>query len=150
MGGEVSDSATRDVIGQINARFEEGDAISEASALQNQFKIFSLQQQQQRSLYDSWLVLGIKAADKPERARWRRWTEVTLRGYGSDMDGVNGHDRLVKAFQDNLESKTPLPMYYKHHRYSENPKVMVSVGKGPAYSDADHLVMSIPITPVRR
>lgn len=146
MGDKVSDSATRDVIAQINARFEEGDAISEAAALQSEFKIFS----SEHSLYDSWLALGIKASDRPERARWRAWTEETLREYASDMDGVNGHDRLVKAFQENLESKTPLPMYYKHHRYSENPKVMVSRGMGPTFSSAEHVVMSIPITPTRR
>jgi hypothetical protein len=146
MGGLVSDSATRDVIAQINARFEEGDAIAEVAALQSQFKIFS----PAHGLYDSWLVLGIKAADRPERARWRKWTEETLRGYASDIDGVNGHDRLVRAFQENLESKSPLPMYYVHHRYSENPRVTVSRGTGPAFSSAEHVVMSIPITPTKR
>lgn len=143
MGGLVSDSATRDVIAQINGRFEAGDAIAEVVALQDKFKIFS----SEHGLYDSWLVLGIKASDPPERERWRKWTEVTLRSYASDMNGVNGHDRLVKAFQENLESKTPLPMYYVHHMHSDNPKVMVSRAKGPAFSTADHVVMSIPITP---
>jgi hypothetical protein len=146
MGISVSDSATRDVIAQLNARFEAGDAITEMVALQDRFKIFS----SQHGLYDSWLVLGIKASDPAERSRWRKWTEETLRGYASDMEGVNGHDRLVKAFQENLESKTPLPMYYKHHMHADNPKVMVSRGQGPAFSTADHIVMSIPITPVQR
>jgi hypothetical protein len=148
MGDKVSDSATRDVIAQINARFEEGDAIAEMVALHRQFRIFGISKE--RSLYDSWLLLGIKASDRPERARWRTWTEETLRGYASDMDGVDGHDRLVRAFQENLESDKPLPMYYKHHRYSENPKVTVSRGMGPAFSSAEHVVMSIPITPTRR
>ena len=74
MGGLVSDSATRDVIAQINARFEAGDAIAETAALQKEFKIFS----KEHSLYDSWLLSGIKASDPPERARWRNWTEGYL------------------------------------------------------------------------
>jgi hypothetical protein len=41
MGALVSDSATRDVIAQINARFEAGEAIEEMAALQKEFKIFS-------------------------------------------------------------------------------------------------------------
>jgi len=143
MGGLVSDSATRDVIAQLNARFEAGDAIAEMAALQNRFKIFS----SQHGLYDSWLVLGIKASDPAERARWRKWTERYLRRLASDIEGVNGHDRLVKAFQENLESKKPLPMVYKHHMHRDDPRVQVSRGKGVFHSTADHIVMSIPIIP---
>ncbi|WP_421997901.1 hypothetical protein [Reyranella sp.] len=141
MGGLVSDSATRDVIAQINARFEAGDAIAEAAALQKKFKVFS----KEHSLYDSWLVLGIRASDPPERTRWKKWTEVTLRGYPSDIDALDGHDRLVKAFQENLESDNPLPMFYKHHLIADDKRVLVSGGQGPYFSLAEHVVMSIPI-----
>jgi hypothetical protein len=143
MGGLVSDSATRDVIAQINARFEAGDAIAEMAELQNKFKIFS----DDHGLYDSWLVLGIKASDRPERARWKKWTEDYLPTLDSDIDGMKGHARLVKAFRDNLESKNPLPMFYKHHLHDEDPRVLVSTGTGPLHSVADHVVMSIPIKP---
>ena len=64
MGDMVSDSATRDVIAQINWRFEAGDSIAEVAALHQKFKVFS----KDHSLYDMWLLLGIKASDPPERA----------------------------------------------------------------------------------
>jgi hypothetical protein len=145
MGGLVSDSATADVIGQINKRFEAGDAIAEMAALQKRFKIFA----KGHGIYDSWLVLNIKASDPPERARWRKWAEEYLPTLESDIKGVNGHDRLVRAFRENLASKTPLPMYYKHHLHSDNPKVVVSRGSGPLHSLEEHIVMSIPIKPAK-
>jgi hypothetical protein len=143
MGGMVSDSATRDVIAQINARFEAGDAIAEMAALQREFRIFS----PEHGLYDSWLLLNIKASDPPERARWRNWTDRYLTTLPSDQEGVNGHDRLVKAFQENLESGQPLPMFYKHHLDSEDHRVLVSRGRGPLHSTAEHIVLSVPIIP---
>ena len=145
MGGLVGDSATRDVIAQINARFEAGEAIEEMAALQKEFKIFS----PKHSLYDSWLVLNIKASDPNERTRWRDWAEKYMkRSVPSDLKGVNGHDRLVRAYQENLESRRPLPMHYKHHLAKDDPRVLISRGKGPLHSLADHIVMSIPIKPV--
>jgi hypothetical protein len=144
MGGLVSDSATRDVIGQINARFEAGEPIAEMASLQREFQIFS----PRHRLYDSWLLLNIKASDPRERARWRNWTEQYLPTLASDIEGVNGHDRLVKAFQDNLESQNPLPMFYKHHLHEDDPRVCVSTSIGPLHSVANHVVMSIPIKPV--
>lgn len=145
MGGGVSDSATRDVIAQINARFEAGDSIAEAAALHQRFDIFS----KGHSLYDMWLLLGIKASDPPERTRWRKWTEEYLTKLDSDQKGVNGHDRLVKAYRENLGSKTPLPMYYKHHLHKDDPRVIVTRGSGPLHSLEEHVVMSIPIKPVK-
>jgi len=145
MGGLVGDSATRDVIAQINARFEAGDAILEMVALQKEFKIFS----RKHSLYDSWLVLNIKASDPAERARWKDWAENYMKSkVPSDLKGVNGHDRLVRAYQENLESSRPLPMYYRHHLAKDDPRVIVSTGKGPLFSVVDHIVTSIPIKPV--
>jgi hypothetical protein len=145
MGGLVSDSATRDVIAQINARFEAGEAIEEMAALQKEFKIFS----PKHSLYDSWLVLNIKASDPNERTRWRNWAEKYMkRSVPSDLKGVNGHDRLVRAYQENLESRRPLPMHYTHHLAKDDPRVLISRGKGPLHSVDDHIIMSIPIKPV--
>jgi len=145
MGKMVSDSATRDVISQINARFEAGEAIQEMVALQKEFKIFS----PKHSLYDSWLVLNIKASDPRERARWKNWAENYMKkNVPSDLKGVNGHDRLVRAYQENLESSRPLPMYYTHHLAKEDPRVLVSTDKGPLFSVVDHIITSIPIKPV--
>jgi hypothetical protein len=145
MGEMVSDNATRDVIAQINARFEAGDAIREMAALQREFKIFS----PKHSLYDSWLVLNIKAADPRERSRWKNWAENYMKKkVPSDLKGINGHDRLVRAYRENLESSRPLPMYYTHHLAKEDPRVLVSTGKGPLFSVVDHIITSIPIKPV--
>src|SRR3989337_1719963 len=79
--------ATSDVIGQINKRFEAGEAIAEMAALQREFKIFS----PEHGLYDSWLLLNIKASDPAERVRWRNWTERYLRRLASDIAGVKRH-----------------------------------------------------------
>lgn len=145
MGRMVSDSATRDVIAQINARFEAGEAIQEMVALQKEFKIFS----PKHSLYDSWLLLNIKASDPRERARWKNWAEVYMKEkVPSDLKDVNGHDRLVRAYQENLELSKPLPMCYVHHLAKDDPRVLVSTGKGPLFSVVDHIVTSIPIKPV--
>ena len=144
MGKMVSDSATRDVIAQINARFEAGEAIQEMVALQKEFKIFS----RKHSLYDSWLILNIKASDPRERARWKNWAENYMKKVPSDLKGVNGHDRLVRAYQENLESSQPLPMWYTHHLAKEDPRVLVSRGIGPLFSVAEHIITSIPIKPV--
>jgi hypothetical protein len=145
MGRMVSDSATRDVIAQINARFEAGDAIEEMVALQKEFKIFS----PKHSLYDSWLLLNIKASDPKERPRWKTWAETYMKEkVPSDLKGVNGHDRLVRAYQENLESSRPLPMHYVHHLAKDDPRVLVSTGKGPLFSVVDHIITSIPIKPV--
>jgi hypothetical protein len=145
MGRMVSDSATRDVIAQINARFEAGEAIEEMAALQKEFKIFS----PEHSLYDSWLLLNIKASDPRERARWKKWAEVYMKQeVPSDIERVNGHDRLVRAYQENLESSHPLPMHYTQHLAKDDPRVLVSRGRGPLFSVADHIVTSIPIKPV--
>jgi hypothetical protein len=144
MGRMVSDSATRDVIAQINARFEAGEAIREIVALQKEFKVFS----PKHSLYDSWLVLNIKASDPRERERWKKWAEIYMKKVPSDLKGVNGHDRLVRAYQQNLESSRPLPMWYTHHLAKEDPRVLVSRGIGPLFSVVDHIITSIPIKPV--
>lgn len=145
MGRMVSDSATRDVIAQINARFEAGEAIQEMVALQKEFKIFS----PKHSLYDSWLVLNIRASDPNERKRWKKWAESYMKEkVPSDLKGVNGHDRLVRAYQENLESSRPLPMFYKHHLAKDDPRVLVSTGSGPIFSVVDHIITSIPIKPV--
>jgi hypothetical protein len=145
MGAMVGDSATRDVIAQINARFEAGEAIREMVALQKEFKIFS----PKHSLYDSWLLLNIKAADPKERRNWQKWAEVYMKKrVPSDLKGVNGHDRLVRAYQENLESSRPLPMFYKHHLAKDDPRVLVSREKGPLFSVVDHIITSVPIKPV--
>jgi hypothetical protein len=144
MGRLVGDSATRDVIAQINARFEAGEALQEMIALQREFRIFSLE----HNLYDSWLLLNIKASDPRERARWKHWANNYIRTVPSDLDGVNGHDRLVRAYQENLESIQPLPMHYTQHLAEGDPRVLVFTGSGPLFSVLDHVVTSVPIIPV--
>ena len=144
MGMMVSDSATRDVIGKINERFEAGESIAEMAALQREFRIFS----PEHGLHRSWQLLNIKASDPAERPRWQHWTDRYLRTLPSDLEGVNGHDRLVKAFQENLESANPLPMFYKHHLDKDDHRVLVTRGHAALHSTAEHIVISVPIIPV--
>jgi hypothetical protein len=39
-------------------------------------------------------------------------------------------------------------MCYVHHLANDDPRVLVSTGKGPLFSVVDHIVTSIPIKPV--
>jgi len=144
MGGLMKDSTTYDILTQLNKRFEPGDAITEMTALHKEFKIFS----PERNLRHSFAVLGIVPHDWNERKRWYNFLEH-LRTYDSDLPDVNGHDRVLKAIEDNLESKDPLPVTIKCHAAEDDPRVVVTQGRPVIFSLQEHVVISIPTTPGR-
>jgi len=49
-------------------------------------------------------------------------------GYKSNVDGMNGNDRIVHAIIENLASADPLPIYFKAHdsRVSEEAKRVIA------------------------
>lgn len=143
MGGLIKDSTTLDIIVQLNKRFD-AEALTEMVELQKEFNVFSLE----RSLQQSFALLGIVPADWSERRRWYKFLDV-LKTYPSDLPKVNGHDRVIRAFKDNLESKKPLPVSIVCHAASDDPRVTSSEGRPVVFSLDTHVIVSIPTTPGR-
>jgi hypothetical protein len=126
---------------QLSTRFDP-EHLSEMVALQKEFKVFS----PKHSLRQSFALLGIVPGDAKERQGWYRFLDF-LPKYKSDQPNVNGHDRMVKAIQKNLESKTPLPMAMICHAANDDLQLTVSQGRPYVFSAEDHIIISIPTTP---
>jgi hypothetical protein len=141
MGDFLKDRTTQDIITQLNARFDSG-ALAEMVELQREFEIFSTR----RSLRQSFALLGIVPADRLERLRWYKFLDF-LKTYPSDLDKVNGHDRILRAYQGGLEGKKPMPVSIVCHSSKDDKRVMVSEGPPTVFSPETHVVISIPTTP---
>ena len=141
MGDFINDSTTSDILVQMSTRFD-AEHLPEMIELQREFKVFSAK----HSLRQSFALLGIVPADAKERQGWYRFLDF-LNKYKSDLPNVSGHDRMVKAIQRNLESKTPLPMTMICHAAVDDLSLKVTQGKPLIYSSDDHIVISIPTTP---
>jgi hypothetical protein len=144
MGSLMKDSTTLDILVQLNRRFEAGDAIIEMVALQKEFHVFA----SDHSLQHSFALLSLVPRDWSERKRWYKFLEH-LKTYGSDRDGVNGHDRVSQAIAEDLASETPKPVTIRCHAAKDDPRVTVSTGMPVIFSLDEHLVISIPTTPGR-
>jgi hypothetical protein len=143
MGAMIKDTTTLDILVQLNRRFEP-DALDEMVALQREFQIFSAQ----HSLRTSFALLGIVPADWSERRRWYSFLEY-LKNYESDRPNVNGHDRVVQAFQENLAAEKPKPVSIHCHSAKDDPKVNVGLGSPAIFSLDEHVIVSIPTMPGR-
>lgn len=141
MGDFINDTTTSDILVQMSRRFD-AEHLAEMIALQKEFKVFS----PKHTLRQSFALLGIVPADVSERQGWYRFLD-SLKIYKSDAPNVNGQDRMVKAIQRNLESKTPLPMAMICHAASDDLQLKVSQGKPYVFSSDEHIVISIPTTP---
>jgi hypothetical protein len=139
MGIAISDFSTADVLFQLNTRFGAGHPLREMVTIQKDFKVFS----SEYSLKQAFRALHIGPADFQERRRWFVFLEL-LKKYASDQKDVNGHDRIRSAYQDNLESKTPLPVYTTTHLMSKDRRVKVTQGQPIIYETQSYLVISIP------
>jgi hypothetical protein len=144
MGALMKDSTTLDILVQLNKRFEPGDAIHEMVTLQKEFNVFS----DSHSLRHSFALLSLVPTEWSERKRWYKFLEH-LKTYESDLPGVNGHDRVIKAIADDLASEKPIPVTIKCHSAKEDPRVVVSRGMPVIFSLDEHVVISIPTTPGR-
>ena len=142
MGAYITDTNTADVLFQLNHRFAPGPPLEEMVIIQREFAVFS----ERYSLKQAYRVLHIVPADFTERRFWFVFLEA-LKNYESDETGVSGHDRIVKAYQENLESALPLPVYTTTHLLSEARPVRVSQGRPIIYQSQEYLIISIPIKP---
>lgn len=143
MGALLNDCATLDVLAQLNHRFCH-DEIEEMAALQREFRMFSAQ----HGLRYAFALLNIEP-DRSERTRWYEFLEK-LKKYKSDQASQNGHDRIVSALKEDLESASPRPVFFTTHRAGTDAAaaaVTVSVGTPIVFSDLEHVTISIPVTP---
>jgi hypothetical protein len=144
MGALIKDSTTLDILVQLNKRFD-ADALAEMVVLQKEFQVFS----SKHTLHHSFALLGLVPADWSERKRWYRFLDH-LKTYTSDLPNVNGHDRVIKAFKDDLEAEhPPLPVSIVCHAAKDDPRVTVSQGRPAIFSLDTHVIVSIPTTPGR-
>ncbi len=142
MGGLVKRSTPGEILNKVNSRFAPGEALQEMVQIQKEFQVFS----PNVSLQQACRVLGLGPDDHAERAIYYKYLD-RLKRVPSDMAGVNGHDRIVKARQENLEDGSPLPMYNKTHRAENDKRVTVTRGKPIPHEDQEYLVISIPAVP---
>ena len=60
---------------------------------------------------------------------------------------MNGHDRIVRARQENLESDNPLPMFVGTHLAADDNRVKVSRGRPVPHEAQDYIIISMPTVP---
>ncbi len=142
MGKYNSDRATADIIHQLRERFQKGGPLEEMREIQKEFNVFS----QNNSLRQTFKLLHIVPGDFRERRLWYRYLDY-LKTVPSDQDGVPGHDRIIKAYTENLESESPLPIYTTTHRAADDPRVTVTQGRPIVYENQDYLIISHPTIP---
>lgn len=138
-------STPREVLYLLNARFAPGEALAEMIIIQKEFQIFS----QKYSLQQAHRLLNIAPTDFSERQLYYRYLE-RLKRVPSDIDGINGHDRIIRARQENLEGAAPLPVFTKTHRATDDRRVTVTQGQPIPHENQEYLVISIPTVPFRR
>jgi hypothetical protein len=142
MGNIIPGSTASELLYQLNSRFAPGEPIREMVAIQTDFRIFS----EKYSLRQAYRLLHIVPSDCKDRERWFKYLDH-LKTYPSDQDGVSGHDRIIRARQENLESVSPLPMYVQTHLASDDDRVTVARGRPILHEMQDYLVISTPTMP---
>jgi hypothetical protein len=143
MGDIVKRQKTpNEVLHHMNSRFAPGEPIQEMIQIQKEFQVFS----SKYSLQQAYRLLNVGPSDHSERPGYYRYLE-RLKRVPSDLPDVNGHDRIIKARQDNLESSAPLPMYNKTHKGSDDKRVTVTRGKPIPHEDQEYLIISTPTKP---
>ena len=144
MGGFVFDGTVLSAVHLLNERFGPGDPIVEMAALQREFGIFK----QGSSLRSAAALLNVAPSHPQERQAWLGFLDRELGGYPSDVANINGHDRVVDAIRENLESAQPLPMHFAMHLQRDDPRVTVTHGTPLAiYKQQIFVIISAPITP---
>ena len=142
MGNITRDDTTAEMIYQLNSRFAPGEPLREMVAIQKEFQIYS----DKYTLRQAARLMRSVPRDFKERQRWFMYLDH-LKTYPSDREGVNGHERIVRARRENLESDAPLPMFVKTHLAADDDRVTVSVGRPIPHEAQDYLVISVPTIP---
>jgi hypothetical protein len=142
MGNITRDDTVREIQYQMNSRFAPGEPLREMVAIQKEFRIFS----EQYSLRQAYRLLHIVPHDFRERELYFRYLDL-LKNFASDQEDVNGHDRIVRARQENLESDDPLPMFWQTHPAMVDNRVTVTRGRPLPHETQEYVIISVPTLP---
>jgi hypothetical protein len=122
--------------------------ITEMVALQREFGVFK----EGRPFAESARLLGLGGlSNNLAKNRWFTLLETLARSE-SDVAGVNGDQRIVRALIDNLTSEKPLPCYLKAHDSREKGmrRVIILPNDKPlGYMTQEFLTISLPMEPRR-
>jgi len=144
MGYLVPTPAVIHVLGLLNLRFSEGDAIQLMVALQREFKMFG----DAHPLRSSFPLLGLMPSGEEEQARWLKYLD-RLYKFASDKAGVNGHDRIRSALRENLEGEG-YPVTFMVHGSRDEKRVTVTIDDDLVLTGQRQMTISVPTTPARR
>jgi hypothetical protein len=78
--------------------------------------------------------------------RYLDWLQRTDAKVDDKATSRNGHDQIVTSLQQNLEGKSPLPVFFTWHP-AEEPKGAVLISSAaPAFnfSTKNYLIISVP------
>jgi hypothetical protein len=142
MGDGFVREAAFDVLYQLNLRFGPGEQLMEMVTIQKEFQVFS----QNHSLQQSYRLLHIGPSNFKDREIFYKFLE-RLKKSPSDINGVNGHDRIVKARQEDLESSSPLPIHTKTHLAAADKRVTVTRGQPIPHENQEYIIISTPTMP---
>src|SRR4051794_21353422 len=115
MGGFVKDSTAGDVFHDWNSRFRDDIPLQEMVALHREFGLFS----GKYTLRQALRVLNVVPREHGERKGWLTFLDY-VRRYPSDQEKVNGHDRIMRTYKTNLESRSPVPVHVTTHRADDD------------------------------
>ena len=124
----------------LNLRFAPGDALTEMIAFQREFQLFSLK----HSLKHSFALINTMPPDTRDRRGFTRYLD-RLKHIGSNVEGLSGHDGVITTLKNDLESKSPLPVYFTYHAATRsNVKVLVSNTTPFVFSPNKYVTISLP------
>lgn len=139
------------LLNKLNVRFapsEEGhedvSGIQELAALHKEFGIFS----EKHSFRSCVAVLNLAGSENWElKKRWYKLLD-SLTKIPSDKEGQSGNDRIISTLKDNLESKTPVPVYFTSHDSRQDRRVLVKTDDSPVfYLTRKFITISLPMKP---
>jgi hypothetical protein len=138
----VRPQTPHEVLCQLNCRFAPGAALIEMVANHQQFKIFAAG----NTLAQIYQLLNIGPANQSDRAQYYKFLD-DLKNVPSDIANVNGHDRIIQARRENLESTSPLPMYTMVHSEAADARVTVTRGQPLPFDASTYIIISTPTKP---
>jgi hypothetical protein len=141
----IRPTTRQEVMHKLNVRFEPGEALEEMVAIQKDYQVFH----PTCSLHKAYRLLDLGPRDFAERRLYFDYLD-RLKNVTSDIEGMNAHDRIAKARQDNLESSSPLPMFTQMHENPDEKGVTVTIGRPFQHPDQDHVIISHPMIPAGR
>jgi hypothetical protein len=128
---------------QSRARIKPKDGIIEMVELQREFKVFS----GEHSLAASFAVLGLGGFwNTTLKNKLYRYLDEDLAHTQSETEEP-GNQRVIRALQENLESRRPRPVYFTIHDSAVDRRVLVRTERPLVYMRSQYLTISLPMRP---